>query len=413
MFERESARLSLAYSRFLNEGFLWSVAEVIKRLANIIAYVLLFPGVLLLRILGYRFLSINASRIGHLAGEVDCFLKLQSLGFIDARYKYIVFTNSNICNEVFWGYVKQRINAIDNLYLSKLLNLMNVGPGINFDISSYILSINQSARYYDVCRLWWDREPIFKLEKDHIEEASIKLYQMGVPPGKEFVCIHVRTLGFCKHDDSVHENRNFSIDSLAKSINKLVDQGIYCILMGDSSSPKVFSSEMVINYAHSSFKSNLMDVFLCAKAKFFLGNSSGLFILSTVFGVPCALCNMLPFVCTGYTFRDLSIPKLIKNSRGGNYLSYQEIIDKKIANFRNAKQYERNDVEAISNTEDDIFALVCEMLDRLDGRLTSDEIMRDNKPFIEKLQPIHYSYGSSSYVSPSFIRKYAKVWGTN
>ncbi len=410
MFERVCARLSLAYARFLSEGFLWSLVEVVIRLINFVAYVLLLPGALLLRFLGYRFLSINASRIGHLAGEVDCFIKLQSLGLIDVRYKYVVFSNSRICNKVFWGYVKKRIHAIDSPSLCKILKLMTLGPGVNFDVSSYILSINQSAKYYDVCRLWSDREPVFKIEKEHFEVAQKRLHEMGVPIGAEYVCIHVRSMGYYKEDDRVHENRNFSNDSLVKSINEIVSRGFYCIVMGDLNSPQIPSSKGVINYAHSPFKSDLMDVFLCANAKFFLGNSSGLFILSTVFGVPCALCNMLPFVCTGFTSRDLSIPKLIRKLSGGTYLNYKEIIRENIANFRSSKQYERSGVVAVSNSEDDIYGLVSEMLDRLDGKLTSDEILRDNEPFLVELQSMHYSYGTSSYVAPSFMRKYAKVF---
>lgn len=411
MFERVCARLSLAYARFLSEGFLWSLIEVVKRLINFVAYVLLLPGTLLLRFLGYRFLSINASRIGHLAGEVDCFIKLQSLGLIDVRYKYVVFSNSRICNKVFWDYVKKRIHAIDSPSLCKLLKLMTLGPGVNFDISSYILSINQPAKYYDVCRLWADREPVFELEKEHFEVAQLRLHEMGVPIGAEYVCIHVRSMGYSKEDDGVHKNRNFSNDSLVKSINEIVSRGLYCIVMGDPNSPKMPSIKGVIDYAHSPFKSDLMDVFLCANSKFFLGNSSGLFILSTVFGVPCALCNMLPFVCTGFTSRDLSIPKLIRKLSGGSYLNYQQIIRQNIANFRNTKQYERSGVTAVSNSEDDVYGLVCEMLDRLDGRLTSDEILRANKPFLGELESTHYCYGTSSYVSPSFIRKHAKVFG--
>jgi len=411
MLERLRARLSLAYVRFLSEGIFWSLAEATNRFIKFIIYLALLPVILILRFFGYRFLSLNASRIGHLAGEVDCFIKLQSLGLINTRYKYIAFSNSRVCNQVFWGYVKKRIRSVDSLSLCKLLKLLTFGPGINFNTSSYILSINQPAKYYDVCRLWSDREPVFKVEKDHIEVAQKRLHEMGVPIGAEYVCIHVRSMGYCKEDDRVHENRNFSNDTLVKSTNEIVSRGLYCIVMGDPNSPKMPSSKGVIDYAHSPFKSDLMDVYLCANAKFFLGNSSGLFILSTIFGVPCALCNMLPFVCTGFTSRDLSIPKLIRKLNGGSYLNYQEIIGANIANFRNTKQYERSGVTAVSSTEDDIYGLVCEMFDRLDGRLTSDEIRRDNEPFLEELQSTHYSYGTSSYVSPSFIRKYAKVFG--
>lgn len=404
-------KLYFAYLRILSEGFLWAILEITKRLIKFNFYIILLPAIFLLRFMGYRFLNINAARIGHLAGEIDCFVKLRTLGFIDTRYKYIIFSKSIICNQVLWHYVKKNVNTIDNKYICKLLDLMTIGPGIKFDISNYILSINQSAKYYDVCRLWSGRDPVFLLEENHYQTGSAILREMGIPINSQFVCIHVRTKGYFKGDESVHEHRNFSSDSVLKAISEIVNRGYYCVIMGDVSAPNFIISDRVKNYAHSQFKSDLMDVFLCANAKFFLGNSSGLFILSTVFGVPCALCNMLPFTCTGFTYRDLSIPKLIRKLSDGSYLNYHEIIRNNITSFRNSIQYMREGVESVSNSEDDILNLVSDMFDRLNGKLSFDVLVSENKIFLEKLLPNHYCYGTSSHLSPRFIRKYLKIFG--
>lgn len=410
MLTKILVRLSFSYYRFLEEGFFWSINRIIKIAINLIGYILLLPVCVLLRFAGYRSLTVNSARIGHLTGEVDCFLKLQSLDLVDSKFKYFIFKGKSISNNIFWGYVKKKIRVVDSSYLCIILKFMCFGPGIRLDISDYLLALNQAAKYYEVCRIWGDRPPIFSLEEEHTRLGIQALNDLGVPAGASYVCIHVRSSGYAVEDDAVHRHRNFPLESFDEAIKIITSRGYYCILMGDPNSPKIQTGKMVIDYAHSEHRSDLIDVFLCGSCKFFLGNSSGLFILSTVFGVPCALTNMLPFTCTGFTKRDFSIPKLLRKSGAQKYLTLSEIVLTKIANFRNANQYSRNSIEVIPNTSDDVCNLVSDMFDSIDGQIPISLIENQRAIFFEKLQPVNYCYGSSSNISPSFIKKYSEIF---
>jgi putative glycosyltransferase (TIGR04372 family) len=403
-------RLKYAYLRFLEEGIFWTLTQVIIRAYKFLIYILLLPVTFTLRILGYRFLTVNTARIGHLVGEVDCFLKMQDLGLINAGYKYFIFNNSIICNIKFWEYIKKKILTIDNPILCCILRYMCFGPGVRFNVFDYLLALNQPAKYYEVCRSWGERPPIFSLDTGHIASGVKILNALGVPIGEPYICIHIRTSGFSTKDDLVHQHRNFQLSTFKEAIDEILSRGYYCILMGDSSAQRISISSKVIDYAHSEYKSDMMDVFLCATAKFFLGNSSGLFILSTAFGTPCALSNMLPFACTGFTKKDISIPKILKNSITGEYLKYSQILENGVANYRNAKQYEMSGIEVISNSGIDIRNLVCDMFAFLDQKISSNEITRKNNYFLNKLQPNNYCFETSSYMAPSFIEKYNDIF---
>lgn len=112
-------------------------------------------------------------------------------------------------------------------------------PGIRFDISNYILSINSAAKYYEVNRLWGDRNPIFELNNEHKTACSKILPKLGILTGAPYVCIHTRSLGYSSEDDAVHSHRNFSLTSFNDAIKEILNRGYYCILMGDESARKL------------------------------------------------------------------------------------------------------------------------------------------------------------------------------
>jgi len=410
LFKKLWIRLKYVYLRFLEENIFWTLTQIIIRVYKLLIYILFLPVSLALRILGYRFLTVNTARIGHLAGEVDCFLKMQNLGLINNNYKYFIFNTSSICNIAFWGYIKKKISTIENPILCFILRCMCFAPGVRLNVSDYLLALNQPAKYYEVCRSWNDRPPIFTLDAGHIVLGVKILNALGIPTGAPYVCIHIRASGYSIKDDLVHQHRNFHLATFDKAIDEILNRGYYCILMGDASAKRISIRSRVIDYAHSEYKSDIMDVFLCATTEFFLGNSSGLFILSTIFGRPCALSNMLPFVCTGFTNRDISISKLLRKFGEKNYLGYAEILSGGIANFRNSIQYEQGRIEVISNSSEDICNLVRDMFSLLDKKISSDEITEINKYFLQNLKPDNYSFKTSSNIAPSFIGKYKEIF---
>jgi putative glycosyltransferase (TIGR04372 family) len=189
-----------------------------------------------------------------------------------------------------------------------------------------------------------------------------------------------------------------------------VRRGGWCIRMGAPSMKPLPPMPRVIDYARSVFKSDLMDVFLCARCRFFLGSSSGLFLISSAFGVPAALTNMAPLGC-GYGFspKDLSIPKLYL-SRAGVMIPFSLILPKPLADFRWAYLLQGSEVELQENTAEDILDLTVEMLDRLDGVYVQDvesELMQDY--FRDLFNENNYCWGSPARIGDAFLRKYQNL----
>lgn len=146
-----------------------------------------------------------------------------------------------------------------------------------------------------------------------------------------------------------------------------------------------------------------MDVFLCSTAKFFVGSSSGLFILSSVFGVPCALTNMLPFTCTGFTKRDISIPKLIRKTGHSQFLNINDILFNNVSNYRTGIQFRDDGLEVVSNSSQEIRGLVIDMFNYIEGNIDFEYLKNKNVIFYSKLNESHYCYKTESFIAPSFL----------
>lgn len=404
-------RIKYSFYRIKEEGFLWFIHKIFNLSINYIMYILLIPLNIFLYLLNYRLVPILVDRIGHLAGESDCFIKLKLMGIINSDSKYLLLKDKNkICNEFFFDLLSKYFIVIDNKYLIFVLNFLSLGPGIKFNINKFILAIETSCDYYYVNSIYTDRMPLFKFPNDKVESCISDLSKIGMSSKKKFVCLHVRSEGYSIEDDRVHSHRNFPKESMYESILQIIKNGDNCVLMGDTNAPVFPKISGLIDYAHSEIRSDILDVYLCSHAKFFLGNSSGLFILSSVFNVPCALTNIMPFACTGFKSTDISIPKLIFNSSNGQFLNIQEIMHSKICNYRNAIQFRDHNLELVSNDSSDILSLTMEMYNLIENKLPQDYFLQSNKIFTKYLNVNNYCFMTQSNISNHFILKHNSIF---
>jgi putative glycosyltransferase (TIGR04372 family) len=142
-------------------------------------------------------------------------------------------------------------------------------------------------------------------------------------------------------------------------------------------------------------------------ARFFIGNSSGLALVSSVFGRPSLLVNMVPMSGFGILPVDLAVPKLYWDIHHRRLLRFDEVLGRPAGSYRFAAQYEHAGLELRENSPDEILDATIEMLDTLEGHYTprgDDE--RLQRSFTSLLQPNDYGYGAASRVSAAFLRKY-------
>ena len=110
----------------------------------------------------------------------------------------------------------------------------------------------------------------------------------GLPNGAWFVCIHVREGGYSGDFQNI---RNANIDNYVEAMQFITSQGGWVFRMGDSSMKNLPPLEHVIDYANSTKKDALLDVYLIANCKYFVGTSSGILDTAILFGKPILLTN--------------------------------------------------------------------------------------------------------------------------
>ena len=173
---------------------------------------------------------------------------------------------------------------------------------------------------------------------------------------------------------------------------------------------KILPMRNVVDYAHHPLRVDWMDMFLCARCRFFLGNSSGPYLMASVLGVPVALANQIPVsVVLPFGNKDIGIPKLLWSTKEQRLLTFPEILGSPIGNMRLTHEYREAGIEVIDNTPEDILGLALEQLEKTEGQPpTCAAIDEDLQARFKALMKSgHYSYGCESRVGRDFLRKHA------
>ena len=375
---------------------------------------------LILYLLRVRFLNVGVWAIGHLATDVDCYIKD---GVMRNRQKYIgiVLTPPDkVANKHLLDYWKKYLIVLTDGVFFKLLKPFSTHPALPYNVDKYSSTINKTAEIISISNKWNSRWSLLSLSSaDKIKGAQI-LKKLGIPENAWFVCIHCRESGYCtpgrseeilKSQWQCQSYRDVHIDAFIPAMQTIVEKGGWCIRMGDSTMQKLPQLDHVIDYAHTGLKSDFMDVFLCASCRFFLGSNSGLASVSYVFGIPCIMTNISPMSAVFYLGKnDLAIPKLVWSEDKRQLLSFSEIMSTPIGNYRFGKQFTESRIKLIDNEPDEIIDLVLEMYSFVKGEInyTESEEYYQRK-FKSLFKDGHYSYGARSRVGRDFLKKYSHL----
>lgn len=215
-----------------------------------------------------------------------------------------------------------------------------------------------------------NRPPLLELTSEDQEYRKRLLKLLGLSDDAWFVCLHVREPGFHKEKGNIHQShRNADIHTYLSAIRDITSRGGWVIRMGDPTMSRLPKMTNVIDFAHSPHKSPRADIVFCASCRFFLGVASGLCQIPTTFGRPCVLTNWISNALPLYSRDDVFIPKLLRCQKTRRVLSFKEMYSPtpRQAAYSGVFLLKHN-LEAVDNTEDELHAVVVEMLDRLAGR---------------------------------------------
>ena len=290
---------------------------------------------------------------------------------------------NNPCYLNYWRrYVTVISDPLAIAYLSPLEKCLT--KKIFHFVSFHDCTLNILAAHKVVNRQWdvENHPPILTLTTEDYERGWNCLKSLGIPEGAWFVCLHVRGPGWRDEGSSSQNFRNCDIETYFSAIKTIVEAGGWVVRIGDPvSMTPLPPMENVIDYAHSDAKSDWMDVFCCAQCRFIIGTPSGMWPISSAFGVSLIMTNMLPTnLAFDFSSQDIFIPRLCWSIKKNRYLTFRELLSFPVAVATSQFSYDRLGLKIEENTEEDINEVVTEMMKRLDKTLeysNEDEIKQE------------------------------------
>ena len=326
-------------------------------------------------------------RIGHLAINTEIFLRRKSIGLVDGELFRLIDhpTGKFISNNQLYKMIKRSI-SVKEITTEEYLKLVKAGHQDNG-----LLPCNSNET--------WELNnipPQLSFLPYEIKKGQDLLKKMGIND-KPFVCMHSRDNLYLKElfndfDYSYHNYRDCSISNYLDAAEWLTTQGFYVLRMGQITAEKLQTDNpMIIDYANL-YRTDFGDAFLPANCDFFLGNTAGIFLVSTIFNINSAVANYAPLDITPFLRNDIYLPKYLNMP-----LSQQLEISIEIM--------EKNPPPLVENSSLQILKLVKEMVYRKKGVFNYDlNLEQLNNKFRSMIKPKNRCYGSCAIISSDFLK---------
>ena len=178
-------------------------------------------------------------------------------------------------------------------------------------------------------------------------------------PYENIVCVHVRDSGY-KNDSGRKPYRNSNINNYIDMIKYLINKNYFVVRMGNSSANKInFTNKNFFDYAQSSINSDVMDLYLTSKCKFFVATQSGILDTAHMFNKPILMTNMNEIFCS-YPLKknDRGIFKTIKITGQNTSLNLLDYIKMDYSKHNLMKEVSEFDFE--ENSPEELYESILE-----------------------------------------------------
>jgi putative glycosyltransferase (TIGR04372 family) len=195
------------------------------------------------------------------------------------------------------------------------------------ETSDFVLAkIKGTRHYFDLSRLP-ESEPSLKLTAAQRANAERILARQDFDTTKWFAAVHVRESGFRGFDVN-HDVRNFSQNALLPILKHVTQSGGFLVRMGTKEQTNIPETQGLFDYASSSARSGLLDLYLMEKSRFYAGSSSGPLSMAYAFGKPTFVINYFDFLTAGFRKSDMFIPKMPYCTSEHRFLSIAEYCER-------------------------------------------------------------------------------------
>ena len=358
-----------------------------------------------------KLLEIRSRAIGQQAGNTGVFLRRLQLENRrkENRILYIGISGNVIDNQQLLKMFKRKLFIIQSDFLTRICG---DGAFLIRWLGFYIDLPFNSNEYNE----FNNTEPDLQFTSSEEEEGRLLLSKMGIDEKSWFVCFHCRDSAFSY--SYVGGFRNSNIKNYFDAAKYITSCGGFAVRMGQTVAEKLpdFNNSRIIDYA-CKYRTDFGDIYLSAKCKFFLGSTAGLWIVPTIFNIPIAGTNFIPFH-TPLRKGDLFIPKKIWSVEEKRLLTFREYIEfagdsrwGDLGQGIDSNIYVHNKLAdgkyvAIENTAEEILDLAMEINERHDGTFKiTEEDEELQKRFHSLLHPDDFFYGTPARIGAKFLRQ--------
>lgn len=312
----------------------------------------------------FKIYALRVERVGQMIGNQEEFYCALELGMLPKEFR--VFVHRDIPSNMTVLAMQKRVMPIYNCFLPL------------FDVCHKFGGLGVSSM--DLCKLAGsDRAHLVTKTKQHVDfsdaeknEAQRQCRKIGIDPDAPFIPVLARDNAYLKsikEPTDLDSYRNVDLDTFIPAMEFLADKH-KVLRMGS-----VVKSELktkhpnIFDYSLSGHRTELLDIYLSAKCRFFFSSATGLdAIASLAFRIPVLYVDFIPVNEAPILKPNcIMIPKKYWHKTEERYLTLSELLESRMAEMYTPQQLMPHNVVVHDNTPEEILAAAQEMEARLDG----------------------------------------------
>ena len=320
------------------------------------------------------------------------------------NYYLFLYLKGDCSNKFIKEQWKNSNKIIYSKLVGKLINLANYNPEMRKFILDWDITQPPFTTLYSKKKNFFIKEKSLK--------KSLKNFEIL---NKEFICLHNRDRYFSNiiaKDKNFLDYKNFEFSDFNKTIDKITEDNLTPVRIGKYVESKIMNNKKIVDMT-SEASNDELDVLLQYFAKFTIIGSTGLAAITTTLRKPCLYINYLPFHARQLSWvsrNSMVVPKLIKNKNNNKFLRFSELNEMNWDIHQQDDFISNNNLEAISNTGDDILNGYLEMKNFIETKELSKDIEYLNKSVYESFKDKDYANylfkKTKIRIPENFLKKY-------
>jgi putative glycosyltransferase (TIGR04372 family) len=231
------------------------------------------------------------------------------------------------------------------------------------------------------------------------EEKSLfkKLKNCGIDTDNWYCVLHIR------NGCGWSQIRDTNLETYHQGIDEIIKQGGQVLLTGNDLYSR---NSQELPYLPHNAKSDLR-LFALAKQRMMVASCSGPAHASFLFDIPVLTTNNLFWEFFTWSYKDSSLPKMIRNKATGELLNRTQYMELRITD-RYSNEGIHSDYESVENTSIEILTAVKNKLEELKTEDFSSKISQ--KSFRDSFDESFYIHSTFSKIDNSYYKKYQKLF---